>query len=133
MQPFFRTWHLWALDEFIDKRARLPLSTIALEMWSYPLIMLNLTDANKTEDEIRSAEAEFRQIYLDASYQPDEVKNEVYVVDNSNHFVPLISQIPMFPEVGKGRVQKKNWKKAVRLTAWVDPPPPKRSGKCEKF
>ena len=31
-------------------------------------------------------------------------------------------------------VIKKNWKKAVRLTAWVDPPPPpKRSGKCEKF
>ena len=101
MQPFFRTWHLWALDEFIDKRARLPLSTIALEMWSYPLIILNLTDANKTEDEIRSAEAEFRQIYLDASYQPDEVKNEVYIVDSSNHFMPLTSQIPMFPEVGE--------------------------------
>ena len=29
---------------------------------------------------------------------------------------------------------KKNWEKAVRLTAWVDPPSPlKRSGKCEKF
>ena len=27
---------------------------------------------------------------------------------------------------------KKTVKKAVRLTAWVDPPP-KRSGKCEKF
>ena len=62
--------------------------------------MLNLTDANKTEDEIRSAEAEFRQIYLDASYQPDEVKNEVYVVDNSDHSVPLISQNAMFPEIG---------------------------------
>ena len=28
---------------------------------------------------------------------------------------------------------KKNWEKAVRLTTWVEPPPPKRSGKCEKF
>ena len=104
LATFFRTWHLWALDEFIDKRARLPPSTIALEMWSYPLIMLNLTDANKTEDEIRSAEAEFRQIYLDASYQPDEVKNEVYVVDNSDHSVPLISQNAMFPEIGEAPI-----------------------------
>ena len=77
---------------------------IALEMWGYGLLKLNLTNENKTEDEIKSAEAEFRQIYLDASYQPDEVKNEVYVVDNSNHFVPLISQIPMFPEVGKSTI-----------------------------
>ena len=29
-------------------------------------------------------------------------------------------------------VIKKNWKKTVRLTAWVNPPP-KRSGKCEKI
>ena len=28
---------------------------------------------------------------------------------------------------------KKNCEKAVRLTAWVDPPPPKRSEKCKKF
>ena len=29
---------------------------------------------------------------------------------------------------------KKNWEKAVRLTAWADSPPsPQRSGKCEKF
>ena len=34
----------------------------------------------------------------------------------------------------KGRGQKKKTEKAVRLTAWVDPPPPpKRSGKCENF
>ena len=34
-----------------------------------------------------------------------------------------------------GKASKKNWEKAVRLTAWVDPPspPPKRSGKCENF
>ena len=31
-------------------------------------------------------------------------------------------------------IKKKNSYKAVRLTAWVDPPPPpKRSGKCEKM
>ena len=76
-------------------------------MWSYGLIKENLTDANKTADEIRSAEAEFRQIYLDASYQPDEVKNEVYIVDSSNHFMPLTSQIPMFPEVGEVTIYKK--------------------------
>ena len=73
-------------------------------MWSYGLIKENLTDANKTKDEIISAEAEFRQIYLDASYQPDEVKNEVYVVDNSDHSVPLISQNAMFPEIGEATI-----------------------------
>ena len=28
---------------------------------------------------------------------------------------------------------KKNWEKAVRLTAWVDPPSRKRSGYCDFF
>ena len=32
-----------------------------------------------------------------------------------------------------GKASKTNGKKAVRLTAWVDPPPPKWSGKCEKI
>ena len=61
----------------------------------------NLTDENKTEDEIKSAEARYREVYLDATYQPDEVKNDVVVVDNSNNFAPLIGQIAMFPEVGR--------------------------------
>ena len=36
----------------------------------------------------------------------------------------------------RGGVKKKNWEKAVRLTAWVDPPTPpssKRSGCCDFF
>ena len=54
-------------------------------------------------------------------------------ITNENHgvFGKIVSN-----EVSKGS-HKKNWKKAVRLTAWVNPPssppPPKRSGKCEKF
>ena len=62
--------------------------------------MENLTDENKTEDEIKSADARYREVYLDATYQPDEVKNKVAVVDNSNNFAPLIDQFAMFPEAG---------------------------------
>ena len=69
-------------------------------MWRYILERENLTDENKTEEEIKSAEAKYREVYLGATYQPDEVQNEVAVVDNSNQFAPLIGQIAMFPEVG---------------------------------
>ena len=69
-------------------------------MWKHILMTENLTDENKTEDEVKSAEVRYRKVYLDATYQPDEVKNDVVVVDNSNNFAPLIGQIAMFPEVG---------------------------------
>ena len=70
-------------------------------MWRYILERENLTDENKTEEEIKSAEAKYREVYLGATYQPAEVQNEVAVVDNSNQFAPLIGQIAMFPEVGR--------------------------------
>ena len=69
-------------------------------MWKHILKKENLTDENKTEEEIKSAEAKYREVYLGATYQPHEVKNEVAVVDNYNRFNPLIAQIAMSPEVG---------------------------------
>ena len=70
-------------------------------MWKHILAKENLTDENKTEDEIKSAEAKYREVYLGATYQPDEVKNEVAVVDNYNRFTPLIDQVAMSPEIGE--------------------------------
>ena len=74
---------------------------MALEMWKHMLLKENLTDENKTEEEIKSAEAKYREVYLGATYQPNEVQKKVAVVDNSNHLTPLIGQIAMFPEVGR--------------------------------
>ena len=91
---------------------------MALEMWKHVLVTENLTDENKTEDEIKSAEAKLREVYLGATYQPDEVQNMVVVVDNSNHFAPLIRQIAMFPEVG-GSLHKNSFLKYLRF---LEPP-----------
>ena len=95
---------------------------MALEMWKHVLVMENLTDENKTEDEIKSAEAKYREVYLGATYQPDEVQNMVVVVDNSYHFAPLIRQIAMFPEVG-GSLHKNSLLKCV---IFLEPPVTKK-------
>ena len=100
MNLFSRTWHQWDLDKFVEENPGIPLSSVTLDMWKEILKMENLTDENKTEDEIKSADARYREVYLGATYQPDEVKNKVAVVDNSNNFAPLIDQFAMFPEAG---------------------------------
>ena len=95
---------------------------MALEMWKHMLLKENLTDENKTEEEIKSAEAKYREVYLGATYQPDEVQNMVVVVDNSYHFAPLIRQIAMFPEVG-GSLHKHSFLKYLRF---LEPPVTKK-------
>ena len=70
-------------------------------MWNKVLIDENLASENKTEDELKSAEARFRQLYQDVTYQSDEVRNQLAVVDKSNNFVNLTSQFAMFPEIGE--------------------------------
>ena len=69
-------------------------------MWNKVLIDENLASENETEDELKSAEARFRQLYQDVTYQSDEVQNQLAVVDKSNNFVNLTKQIAMFPEIG---------------------------------
>ena len=102
------------MDKFVEENPGIPFSSVTLEMWKHILVKENLTDENKTEDEIKAAEAKYREVYLDSTYQPDEVKNVVAVVDNSNNFVPLIGQIAMVPEVG-GSLRKNTFLNCVRL------------------
>ena len=70
-------------------------------MWNKVLISENLASENKTEDELKYAEARFRQLYQDVTFQSDEVQNQLAVVDKSNNFVNLTKQIAMFPEIGE--------------------------------
>ena len=98
----------------MEENPGIPLSSVTLEMWKHILVKENLTDENKTEDEIKSAEAKYREIYLDATYQPDEVQNFVAVVDNSFNFAPLLGQIAMFPEVGE-TLHKNSFLNCVRF------------------
>ena len=88
------------MDKFVEENPGIPFSSVTLEMWKHILVKENLTDENKTEDEIKAAEAKYREVYLDSTYQPHEVQNVVAVVDSSNNFAPLIGQIAMAPEVG---------------------------------
>ena len=72
-----------------------------MDTWKQALIDEKLASDNKTEDELKSAEARFRQLYQDVTYQSDEVQNQLAVVDKSNNFVNLTKQIAMFPEIGE--------------------------------
>ena len=95
-----RTWKSWGLDKYVEENPGIPLAFIAMEMWKQALIDENLASDNKTEDQLKSAEARFRQLYQDVTYQSDEVRNQLAVVDKSSNFVNLTSQIAMFPEIG---------------------------------
>ena len=89
------------MDKVVEENPGIPLAFITLEMWKQALIDANLASDNKTEVELKSAEARFRQLYQDVTYQSDEVQNQLAVVDKSNNFVNLTSQIAMFPEIGE--------------------------------
>ena len=88
------------MDKVVEENPGIPLSFMAMEMWKQELIDENLASDNKTEDQLKSAEARFRQLYQDVTYQSDEVRNQLAVVDKSSNFVNLTSQIAMFPEIG---------------------------------
>ena len=88
------------MDKVVEENPGMPLPFMAMEMWKQALIDYNLASDNKTEVELKSAEARFRQLYQDVTYQSDEVRNQLAVVDKSSNFVNLTSQIAMFPEIG---------------------------------
>ena len=96
-----RTWKSWGLDKYVEENPGIPLAFIAMDTWKQALIDEKLASDNKTEDELKSAEARFRQLYQDVTYQSDEVQNQLAVVDKSNNFVNLTKQIAMFPEIGE--------------------------------
>ena len=88
------------MDKVVEENPGIPLPFFAMEMWKQELIDENLASDNKTAEELKFAEARFRQLYQDVTYQSDEVRNQLAVVDKSSNFVNLTSQIAMFPEIG---------------------------------
>ena len=79
----------------------MPISAVAINMWRHFLEIKNLTDENKTTEEIASAEKEFREQFLNNTYRTNEVVQEITIVDSTNTHIPLEKQIVMFPEAGE--------------------------------
>ena len=70
-------------------------------MWKSVLEGKNLTNENKTPEQITDAAKEFRKLFIENSYLPRELVKEIKLVDSTNTHIPLEKQINMFPEAGE--------------------------------
>ena len=84
-----------------DKNQGVPISSVAINMWKSVLEGKNLTNENKTPEEITDAAKEFRKLFIENSYLPRELVKEIKIVDSTNTHIPLEKQINMFPEAGE--------------------------------
>ena len=97
----FRSWAAAYLKRAEEESHGVALSTIAINMWKKVLEKTNLTAKNKSAEEKIATAKKFRELFLDNTYQPNEVVKEIKIVDSSHNFVPLEKQIAMFPEAGQ--------------------------------
>ena len=89
------------LERMREESRGMPISAVAINMWRHFLEIKNLTDENKTPEEIASAEKEFREMFLNNTYRTNEYVQEITIVDSTNTHIPLEKQIVMFPEAGE--------------------------------
>ena len=96
-----RSWAAAFLNKAETDNRAASLSTIAINMWKEALLNKNLSDENKTSEEITAAAKEFRELFLNNTFQSSEVVQEIKIVDSTNAHIPLEKQIAMFPEAGR--------------------------------
>ena len=84
-----------------DKNQGVPISSVAINMWKSVLEGKNLTNENKTPEQITDAAKEFRKLFIENSYLPRELVKEIKIVDSTNTHIALEKQINMFPEAGE--------------------------------
>ena len=89
-----------------DESHGVPVSSIAINMWKQVLEVKNLTNQNKTPEEITDAAKEFRELFIENSYLSQEVVKEIKIVDSTNTHIPLEKRISMFPEAGEFFIAK---------------------------
>ena len=96
-----RKWAAKLLDKRIAENHGVPLQMIAIMLWKDVMIKQNLTDEGKAPNELIATAKKFRELFMNNTYQSQDVVKDIYVIDSKNAFIQLEKQISMLPEAGR--------------------------------